>query len=244
MKNLVLIATLYLISNIAYSANFIAVEKKQHDSGSYKPTHIIMNGAIESGDFKKLLKLLIEDKAFSNDFPRFLILGPSKGGDLMEAMKIGALIKKLTLKVLVNKKCYSACTFVALSAKYRRYFGEMGFHRPYFEKKYYAGLSHNDAEKKYKELHEIANNYLHSNYISQSVIDKMFSYSSNEMWVIDQHKSKKMLGQFQPSFQEWLYSKCPDSSFESVRDDLCIIRNASDAQNIEFTKFYKEIFKK
>jgi len=236
-----IIIILFLFSNIVNSANFTAIERIQHDSKSHKPTHIIMNGTIERGDFKKLLKLLIEDKAFLNDFPRFVIIGPSEGGDLMEAMKIGEFIKMLNLKVLVNKKCYSACTFIVLSSKYRRYFGDMGFHRPYFGREYYAGLSHSDADKKYKKLYEIAKNFLRNNYVSQSVIDKMFAHSSNEMWVIDQHDSRIKLGQFQPPFQEWLYSKCPNSSFESVSDDLCIIRNVSDAQDIEFTKFYKEI---
>jgi hypothetical protein len=56
----------------------------------------ILEGKIEKGDYDKLLKLIDEDCSDYSNCASGIFL-PSPGGDLVEAMKIGRLVRKQRL---------------------------------------------------------------------------------------------------------------------------------------------------
>jgi hypothetical protein len=61
---------------------------------------VILEGRIETGDYDKLLKLIDERCGEAADCPNVIFLA-SPGGDLIEAMKIGRLVRKLRLETSV-----------------------------------------------------------------------------------------------------------------------------------------------
>jgi len=106
----------------------------------------------------------------------------SNGGDGLEAMKIGRLIRKLHLSTsapltwgddtlvcpnYIEKKknapdacvCYSSC-FLIWAGGVSRHGNSISVHRPYFSKEYFKGLSAEEAKKKYRDLSNGVKNYL------------------------------------------------------------------------------------
>jgi hypothetical protein len=66
----------------------------------YFATNVILEGKVETGDYDKLLKLIDED---CGDYKNcnIVIYLASPGGNLIEAMKIGRLVRKLRLETEV-----------------------------------------------------------------------------------------------------------------------------------------------
>ncbi len=172
---------------------------------------VSMRGEIEQGDLAGLLDVVGRVRK-QGKFPRNLILGPSRGGNLHEAMAIGHAISMLTPKVTVVDHCFSACAVIALSAQHRVFLGTLGLHRPYFDPDYYSGLSSGDADKRYRALLLETKQYLRENYVPESVIEKMFRASSTDMWTLPPSEARRVLGNNQPPFEEWVKARCPHSS--------------------------------
>ncbi|WP_019603058.1 hypothetical protein [Teredinibacter turnerae] len=150
----------FLASVLSLSANSadIQVLPSSEESG-FPPSRIIIEGQFVEGDFEKLLSKIFELP--SAELPiRWLALNDSAGGDLMEAMKIGELIKELYLQTFVVGDCNSACAFVAMSSQFRVVIGSIGLHRPYFAPKYFKNMTPNQANEKYQQLHRLARSYL------------------------------------------------------------------------------------
>jgi hypothetical protein len=63
--------------------------------------------------------------------PQFLL--DSAGGDMLAAMRIGRLVRKLNGRTVVpaRAKCHSACALIFIAGVERTNLGEIGLHRPY-----------------------------------------------------------------------------------------------------------------
>lgn len=211
---LILMFSSITYASTSYSASFQLTEKKHVKKNLGIPAMIFMEGDIVSGDYKKLLNILTSHENIDNFPIAKIVLKKSNGGNLREAMKIGSLINELYMTVLVLEDCYSACSFIALSAKQRGFIGNLGLHRPYFDQSLYSKLTPKEAENEYKKLHKEATLYLLKNYVSQEVIDKMFSYPSDDMWVVSSEESRDIFGTDQPAFQEWIKAQCDSRECE------------------------------
>jgi hypothetical protein len=95
-------------------------------------------GDITSGDASKLEKYLksLESK-FDPDECRngFLMIRiNSSGGDALEAIRLGRIIRKYNLNAVITPKaqCLSSCVFLLAGGVRRLVLGSVGVHRPYF----------------------------------------------------------------------------------------------------------------
>ena len=69
-----------------------------------------------------------------------------------EGTRIGTLFRDTAATLVVSGPCYSACFFILVAGVNRVLADQpIGIHRPYYEKNYIVGLSHTDAEFKYRE---------------------------------------------------------------------------------------------
>lgn len=166
------------------------------------PKMLQLKGKIEKGDAQKLFEQIVRNPG------AMILMLSSEGGDLSEAIKIGELVSEVYMTVFVMDKCYSACAFIALAAPSRMFLGDIGLHRPYFDRSYFSSLSPTRAEERYAGLEQKARAFLVENYVPTDMIDKMFNTSSEDVLLIDSVEAERIFGRFKPSFHEWLIAKC------------------------------------
>lgn len=92
---------------------------------------VIFSGEIREGD-AQVLNSYIEQIAGDGMPHRFII--HSAGGNVSEAMKIGALLRKHAFYVYEPREvsCISACVFAIMGGSYRVLDGRIGLHHPLF----------------------------------------------------------------------------------------------------------------
>lgn len=200
-----------------------------------------LQGAIEPGDAERAVSLLLSIRPIGGSlylYPSSLQLN-SNGGDVTEALKLGALLKVLYMDVLVaaNGKglCASSCFFVFLSGVERHAtgmdqlttngatgnFGPLGVHRPYFKAPEGGPASTTRQEKAMRATAV----YLQSEQVPQALIDKMMSYASNDIYWLNSEEIRS-IGRFRAGVEEELIVKCGYSArresqmtaLESIRD--------------------------
>lgn len=200
-----------IVSAMNYSIGY-----QVDDTGDSRPHSISMTGKIEGGDYEKLLSFIR-----ANPYDVFTGLGVTKiqsnGGDLVEAIKIGKLLKTLRARVFAEE-CISACFFIYVMAPTHLFSftgasditRSLGVHRPYFDKQNFAKLSPKQAELRYEELEKNARDVLVSAKVPQNLIDKMFSVPSSDVYFLT-YDEKVQLGMFHPAFEELVIAKCGDA---------------------------------
>jgi hypothetical protein len=185
---------------------------------------VIFVGEIENGDFEKVSSLLQEAK--DRELGIFKINLACPGGDVVEAMRIGKLIRGSFMATsspmnyrginicfdLPEKdrtsetcNCASAC-FLVWAAGVWRSGKTLGVHRPYFRKEYFEGLPAPEAQKKYLSMSNEVRAYLKDMDIPTNVTEKMFSASSTEIIYLDEKTIESM--RYVPFFDEWLRASC------------------------------------
>ncbi|MBI4291292.1 MAG: hypothetical protein HY661_07435 [Betaproteobacteria bacterium] len=148
-----------------------------------KSDAVIIRGEIKKGDYERLKSFIRPDPQ------RFLEKGialASSGGDIMEAIRIGNLIRSTYQLVFVNPavgRCASACFLIYVAAVDRNAIVlSLGIHRPYFSSEEFSRLSLADAEKHQIRLIQKVRSYLEENEVPSYLIEKMFSLSSDEIY--------------------------------------------------------------
>ena len=143
---------------------------------------VYISGPIEAGDLEKLRALIRPDVW---RFKKSTVVLASNGGDVVEAMKIGDVIRSSYVSVFVNKNvgvCASACFLLYVSAVERgATYPALGVHRPYFGHEHFAGLSLVDAERKQIKLFDAFREFLTKREVPQDIQEGMFSLASNEI---------------------------------------------------------------
>lgn len=231
---------LAIISFGANSADLNLRKGMGLNDGSYVPAAIIIKGDISQGDYDKFFGLFVD--SLTHEYPvEDIVITGSNGGDLDEAIKIGRFIDRFYLPVKSFGDCYSACSFILLSAKYRIFVGRVGLHRPYFDKAYYAGLSAGKAQLRYKEMSAVVREYLIEQDVAVNVIDKMFSVSSSDMWVLNSNEAIETFGIMKPSFHEWVKAKCSGGGLVYLDvDSECLNKVMYSAKNEELLKWLEQ----
>lgn len=170
---------------------------------SEKGGAVVLTGKIEKGDYDKILKHLRKRK----DFPDYFSL-ESIGGDVLEGTRIGTLFRDTAATLVVSGPCYSACFFILVAGVNRVLMDQpIGIHRPYYEKKYFAGLSLSEAEMKYRELQSRSWSYLQAMGTPVAIIEKMLTIPSDDVYILKPHESA-FLNQEQPAYSEWVRAQC------------------------------------
>ena len=185
--------------------------------------NIRLVGKIENGDaekFKIVVEYLRQEKITVN-----MLMLASIGGDVIEAMQIGRIVRKLYIPThaplnldadficngypegLENEDCdcASACFLIWVAGIYRM--GDLlGIHRQLFLEEYLEGLSSSEAQKENSLMYNRIRSYLKSMDVPEHIIDKMFNSKSDEIAYLDWNTAKSM--EFAPFFDEWIGQSC------------------------------------
>ena len=199
-----------------------------------------LEGDIVAGDSQKLLE-------FYNTYGDLVspIYLRSKGGNVDEAMKMGAIIRRLRLETHVpvwdvsrqpidsirtdhqeNMICASAC-FLVYAAGASRVGNYLALHRPYLPREEAKKINDVEYEALQKRLFPKVKAYLADMEIDQYWIDRMFAASSQDRymptWAEADSKLHHLMG-IVPSLEEIVLSKCNQDA--DVDRKLSALRNA------------------
>lgn len=184
---------------------------------------LYLNGEIKKQDYTKLLVAI----AARGEFPDRVSIN-SIGGDVMEAMRIGRLLRNGLVETLAVGTCNSACLFVLVGGTVRNAISTIGVHRPKFNEEYFSGLSANEARKKYKELQKLTKDYLVEMDIPENTTELMFKTPSSTMHFIVEARPgmeeqfEKTVGQNPPAYEEWIAAKCGRLT-QDEKDDIAVL---------------------
>jgi hypothetical protein len=196
---------------------------------------LILEGKIVSGDYNKLRDFLGNKKSNFEKISGGVFLA-SPGGSIVEALKIGRLIRALRLSTdappgpatgspkfgeslitpsqLINPKvnygCASACFFVYVAGVYRHlsWAGRLGVHRPYQLESEAQKLNVDQALNRNWQVRTMVQKYLAEMSVPDKYVDLIYSIPSNELHWITQNEYDSDLQGFIPEMRDWVGTKC------------------------------------
>jgi len=164
-----------------------------------------IKGELRSGDYARLrASILNSDKYIA------WVHIDSPGGDVLEAMRIGRLLRTLSLRTQAGR-CNSACVLAWIGGAERTANGDIGLHRPYFDRSYFADLTQAQAESKYAELSTRVEQYLKEMNVPQEAIELIFRTSSSDISYVGPENNWRLFARLSakaPAYDEWILSKC------------------------------------
>jgi len=200
-------------------------------SGESPFAQLHINGEIAKTDYNKMLDIINEHR----DIPYLLSIN-SKGGNVMEAIKIGTFARKYLMR-FESTKCDSACLFIVLGSLHReeKKQATFGIHRPKFRKEFFANLSAADATKKYRSLKNIVEAYMLRMGATRTLINLMFATPSNSMKFLPASQLKSLINSPPEGYSEWIISKCGDDlNPQQYHDLMAFYANRSQLGNKYF----------
>jgi len=186
---------------------------------SVKEKRIKFEGEIVRGDYSRLLTAINEKNSRSeylikigkyNKQPEWMSKGiitiNSGGGDVVEAMKLGRLIREKEYGIEVLGKCYSSCVYL-LAAGLTRFapagfaaFIQVGIHRPFF-----TVPRGEQTDAAMKQMLERSRRYFEVMNINPSLADDMFSIPPGDINILDEEElTKYRLNQRDMAYNEIL----------------------------------------
>tara|TARA_B110000208_G_scaffold148877_1_gene179693 strand:+ start:394 stop:1395 length:1002 start_codon:yes stop_codon:yes gene_type:complete len=183
--------------------------------------YFILQGDIEEGDLEKLAGEynILVTLGLINDRPMKILLN-SRGGNLIESMRIGRFVRTIGLVTMADKaisseknaQCLSACFFIFVAGKQRDLGSDdtLGVHRPYFDREYFGNLTATEAEVNYKEVINKVTEYLDEMGVRENVKDIVLNVSSDNVTYFSVSEFNSLVGLFEPHFEEWLIARCTD----------------------------------
>lgn len=182
----------------------------------------VLEGEIVAGDFENLKSKL---KEHGPDVRRLFLFSP--GGNALEAMKIGEMIRSLQIRTVgprpdfdddpprpscpirqpksaANCVCYSSC-FLIWIAGVDREESLLGVHRPSFDRKTYAAMSPDAAEKAYTTVIVAMQAYLGRFSVPEDLKEQMVSTASRNIHAFV--SPSEMTGMI-PAYDELLDARC------------------------------------
>ena len=190
---------------------------------------VVFEGQIERGDFEKVEKLAREAS------PTGIYLA-SPGGDLAEAMRIGALVRRLAWETKSaagrsvpmnmrdsvaiaygvkdpqrNNQCTSACFLIFISGIYRDGHG-IGIHRPFMKPEEIERLPPDVADKMNSNVRAGVELFLRRMGVPLRYVDEMYKMPSDQMrWITDEEIAADFTG-FIPQVRDWVKTQCGEES--------------------------------
>lgn len=171
---------------------------------------VYLTGKINAGDSKKLIKIVKESELITG------LLVDSKGGDVIEAVKIAEIVKELRLYVQVRKDkvCASACFFLYVAGVGRHASGielkdydvSTGFiaiHRPYLN----VPKRNEKSMDTQLDIMQIVSKFLERQMVPRRLIDLMMRHSSNDAYWLTIDDIDE-LGDYSPDLEELYIAEC------------------------------------
>jgi hypothetical protein len=195
---------------------------------------LVLEGKIEAGDSDKVRSFLGNKANFEKINGGVFVASP--GGNLIEAIKIGRLIRALRLSTeapsgpptdarrfsqpviapnnianpRTNYQCSSACFFIYVSGVYRNLgsVGRLGIHRPMQLESEAKKLDVDEATNLAWRVRAFVKKYLEDMNIPDKYVDLMYSVPPNEVRWISQSEFDSDIGGFVPDAKRLLSTKC------------------------------------
>lgn len=118
------------------------------------------------------------------------------------------MVRRGHTKVLPVSTCNSSCALIVFGGTRNLQRGDIGLHRPYYDKSYFSNLGRNEAEAQYDKLTEYIRSYMEEMDVPNVVADKMFTVSSGDIYKISMEQYRGLAGEYPPAYHEWLKAKC------------------------------------
>jgi hypothetical protein len=195
-------AVLFCLVNQAAAADL-----KLSFNARYKQNAALLYGEILPGDTQRVARFFIKDPEV-----QILILD-SRGGDVIEAIRIGELVQTLRISTEVADRglCASSCFFIwmsgayrlAVAENYRGGSGPVGLHRPFLVN---PKNSEGSLQLQSKVMIEVRN-YLETNLIPRRLIDIMMTRPSNDIYWLTADDIEE-LSPIPPALEELYIAKC------------------------------------
>jgi hypothetical protein len=201
-------------STLALSASIQLIEEERA---------ILIEGQIKRGDYSKLVQTILKS---GPSYGRIYLASP--GGDALEAIKIGRLIRSLgyvtEAPMLIGNRpicrsfdvaqqncvCFSACTLIYLAGAERR--GDyLGVHRIYLDPAAVKEMNFKESAALTNNLSLLLHAYLVEMNAPKTLIDRIDTASSNEIDILESEYVDKYLSGFVPEYEDWIIAKCGDS---------------------------------
>jgi hypothetical protein len=176
-----------------------------------------LKGQIQKGDFDKFFDIYRNSHPFLNQ-----IRLESPGGDVVEAISIGRILRKYLISAHAgnyclrfkapngnlpcpakeDQLCASACALIWIGAPQRS--GRVGVHRPHITDSEFKDLPYSEAQKVYSEAITLVTKYLEEMEAPREFIELNTVTSSQDIrWI---EKGDKYF--VSPSFAEWIIASC------------------------------------
>jgi len=206
------------------SANGAAVYVNDNQGSKY----IVIEGEIIRGDYEKFINSALQ--AGTNIHSVYIA---SIGGDAIEAIRIGELIRDLKFATSVprywpedngkasclnvkpksqsNCTCQSSCVLIFLGGVYRT--GEyLGIHRTFVTHDVLKKMSMNEAATYTKKISATLSKYFDKMGVPPSLLERMESIPSDQIEILDIEYITRHLNGYSKEYQEWVNASCGESS--------------------------------
>lgn len=220
-----------LVLNLVLATAVTAADIRpaQSIAGSPLPG-ITIEGPIAPGDFAKLAPLVLDAKG------RSVVWLASPGGNLSEALRMGALIRQLALEVRApsdrsrpmvrlrdpeNNTCASACFFLYV-AGVKRQGSVLGIHRPSLPADEYFSLGLDGSVTAHQRIEEATADYLDQMGVPSRYASMMMAANSSDMiWLTPEDIARDFTG-VAAGYEVWFQGACRTQVVQpGVADDDC-----------------------
>ncbi|MCW1875103.1 hypothetical protein OMR58_11635 [Erwinia sp. INIA-01] len=167
----------------------------------------VYEGDIVKGDADKIASRIEKLAKIDPSTRTGMIQIQSNGGDVEEAMRIGRLLRKNKIQVLVpmNAHCYSSCVLLLAGGVGRFAVGEIGIHSFYSLSSQKPGADYDREEQLYADTEKSIRAYLSEMRVPGYLMDAMLQVPSSRLEILDLEKLKEYgLFGIDPVFNQYL----------------------------------------
>lgn len=212
-------------------------------------SRIVVEGAIEKGDHERLLEMILTAGV---DIETVSLSSP--GGDALEAIRLGRLIRLFGLSAEAPKRfsnetvcpigtkqklgcsCDSACLFLYLGATHR-YGDSLGVHRVYLNPEAQRRLSLDESRSLSRLLEEATRQYFEEMRAPTSLLERVNSAASDSLKYLTNDYVEQNLYGYARDIEDWLIAKCGSASRAFTR----FYRNPKSTDGEKALTSYKRI---
>ena len=216
---------LLVAGSLAVAAGAGAATVKLHPNGRI----VVLEGRIELGDLDKVARI-------SEDAAPTAIYLASPGGNLGEAMRIGALVRRLAWETKTadgpnlpaairsgvaasygirnparNNVCASACFFIFVSGIYRD--GHvLGIHQPYMSLAEMEKISAEEASRRTSDVKATVDRFLKRMGVPPAYLEEMYEVPKEKVRWLTEDEIRADFQGFIPEVREWVQTQCGEDA--------------------------------
>ncbi|HGF0951378.1 TPA: hypothetical protein ACF77N_005258 [Klebsiella pneumoniae] len=169
----------------------------------------VYTGDIVKGDADKLDGYIGKLAKLDSPTRIGMIQLSSNGGDVEEALRLGRILRKNKIQVIIpmDSHCYSSCVLLLAGGVARFPVGDVGIHSFYSISSQKPNADYEQEENIYSTTEISIRNYLREMRVSGALMDAMLKISSSDLEIIrfDKLKEYGLFG-FDPVFHQYLLS--------------------------------------